>query len=163
MKNKQLILMILSLMLIIIFFLPWFAIKEEFDMFAESNGGYSGFTLVRGIHFAAPMVSAFGSAYGFPYASKLIYLGYVLWLIPLLGVGAILMSGFRIKHAERMHVGQFVLTLVLILLVIVGVNINADIRTLYQSILSTTIAFWVMFAVSVAGIGIAVVGRKSKI
>ena len=52
MKNKQLILMILSLSLILIFFLPWISIQKGFDMFAESGGGYSGFSLVSGIHFA---------------------------------------------------------------------------------------------------------------
>jgi hypothetical protein len=162
MKNKQLILMILSLSLIVIFFLPWISIQKGFDMFAESGGGYSGFSLVSGIHFAAPMVSSFGSAYGFPFASKLIYLGYILWLIPLLGVAAILMSGMRVKHAGGMHVAQFVLTLVLVLLAVVGVNFNEDIRTLYQSILSTTFIFWIMVVVSIAGIAVSVAGRKSN-
>ena len=72
MKYKQTILMALSLIILVSFFIPWFTINNEFDMFATSDSGFSGFTLVKGIHYAAPMVSAFGSAYGFPFAANVV-------------------------------------------------------------------------------------------
>lgn len=163
MKYRQTVLMALSLGIIILFFMPWVVMQEGFDMFAESeNSGYSGFELVRGIQYAAPLVSSFGNAYGFPLASKLIYLGYVLWLIPILGILAIVLSGLRNRAAYRIHRIQFIGVVVLGVLAVVGVSINADIRELYTSVLSTSLFFWLMLTFGLLGILVSLKQEKKR-
>lgn len=162
MKYKQTILMALSLVILVSFFIPWFTINNEFDMFATSDSGFSGFTLVKGIHYAAPMVSAFGSAYGFPFAAKAIYLGYALVLIPILGIVAIVMSGMRKPLSKWIHFIQYVLMLVTILLLIVVVNLNSDMRQLYSSVLNLSIGLPVALMASLAGLGVTFIKNKSE-
>ena len=160
MKYKQTILMALSLIILVSFFIPWFTINNEFDMFATSDSGFSGFTLVKGIHYAAPMVSAFGSAYGFPFAANAIYLGYALVLIPILGLVAIIMSGMRKPSSKWVHFAQFVLMLVVILLLTVVVNLNDGMRQLYSSVLKLSIGLPIAMIASIAGM--VLIFGKSK-
>ncbi len=162
MKYKQTILMALSLIIVVSFFIPWFTINSEFDMFATSESGFSGFTLVKGIHYAAPMVSAFGSAYGFPFAANAIYLGYALVLIPILGLVAIVMSGMRKPSSKWVHFAQFVLMLVVILLLIVAVNLNSDMRQLYSSVLKLSIGLPIALIASLVGLGFTFLNTKTE-
>lgn len=161
MKYRQTILMALSLIIVVSFFIPWFTINNEFDMFATSGTGFSGFSLVRGIHYAAPMVSAFGSAYGFPFAANAIYLGYALVLIPILGIVSIVMSGMRKQSSKWVHFSQFTLMLVVIVLLVVVVNLNDDMRQLYSSVLKLSFGLPIAFVASLAGVGLTFIKNKN--
>ncbi|MBE0449514.1 MAG: hypothetical protein IBX70_01590 [Clostridia bacterium] len=162
MKYRQTILMALSLIIVISFFIPWFTINSEFDMFASSESGFSGFTLIRGIHYAAPMVRAFGNAYGFPFAASAIYLGYLLVLIPILGIAAMIMSGMRKPSSKWVHLAQFVLMFVVIILLIVAVNLNRDMRQLYSSVLRLSFGLPIALLASLAGLGYTFFNNKKE-
>lgn len=162
MKYRQTILMALSLIIVVCFFIPWFTMNNDFDMFATSDSGFSGFTLVKGIHYAAPMVSAFGTAYGFPFAANAIYLGYTLILIPILGIVAIIMSGLRKPSSKWVHFAQYVLMLVVILLLTIVVNLNDDMRQLYSSVLKLSIGLPIALIASFTGLGLIFIKDKSE-
>lgn len=162
MKYRQTILMALSLIIVISFFIPWFTINNEFDMFAMTDSAYSGFSLVQGIHYAAPMVRAFGSAYGFPFAANAIYLGYALVFIPILGIVAMVMSGMRKPTSKWVHFAQFILMLVVILLLVVVVNLNKDMRQLYSSVLRLSIGLPIAFVASLVGLGFIFIKEKTE-
>lgn len=159
MKNKQTIWMGLSLLIVLAFFLPWVKVNPDFDMFAASRNSYSAFTLVRGIHFAAPLVDSIGDLYGFPLASKLIYLGYTLLLIPLVGIGAICLSGIRHPKASWAHLFQFAFTTVVIMSLAILFNLNSDMRTLFFSLWRLGIGMPISIIAAIAGFVVYLLDR----
>ncbi|MBF4692997.1 hypothetical protein [Fusibacter ferrireducens] len=151
-QHKQTIRMSMSLILIIGFFLPWFTMDPNFSMFATSKAGFSGMSLVMGINFAVQMINAFGTAYNFPASANVIYLGYLLLLIPLLGVIAIILSGLRHKWGYRLHLIQYAFALFVFIAIIIVTNINAEMRELVGNVTNTGFGFYLCLIVSLAGI-----------
>lgn len=162
MKSKygQTITMGISLILIIAFFIPWFSINPDFQMFASSDMKISGFSILKGIHFAAPTVSLLGEAYGFPLASKLIYLGYIIVLFPIVGIAAIVMSGLRKPKAELVHMIHYCATAVFLTLFFILILINKDVRELFFAVMK--VGFGSILSLLLAIVGIAFYFIKVK-
>ena len=154
--------MALSLIIAVAFFMPWLRVNPDFDMFAASRSSYSAFALVRGIHFAAPLVGSIGALYGFSLASKLIYLGYTLLLIPLAGLCAIAMSGMRHPKAAWAHLFQFGFTAFVILIVAILFNLNGDMRALFSSLWRVGIGIPVSIISALAGLVAYVLDLKAS-
>ncbi|MGX8796877.1 hypothetical protein ACR6HW_12460 [Fusibacter sp. JL298sf-3] len=161
-KFRQTILMATSLLIVIAFFLSWLSVNPDFDMFAASRDSYSGFHLVRGIQLAAPTVDLLGKTYNFELAAKLIYVGYLLWLVPILGVIAIVLSGLGNKKAKWFHLGQYAIMLLIVLVFAVAVNYNQDMRTLFKSMFRFGFGFYMSLLMSVLGIGTLVMTRSRR-
>lgn len=160
-KYKQTINMILSLLLVVSFFIPWFSLNPDFKMFAVSEAKLSGFQIVKGIHFAAPTVSLLGEAYGFPLVSKLIYLGYLIILLPIIGVASIVMSGMRHAKAIMMHKIHYISTLSLLTFFMVLANFNKDMRELFFSVMILGFGFFASVIISIIGIALNAIKRES--
>ena len=160
-KHKQTILMSMSLILVVGFFLPWLTMDPNFNMFATSKASFSGMSLVTGINFAVQMINAFGTAYNFPASANVIYLGYLLLLIPLLGIVAIILSGLRHKLAFRIHVVQYAFALFVFIAMIIVSNINADMRELVGNVTNTGFGFYVSILASILGIAYSVYELKA--
>ncbi len=156
-KYKQTILMSSSLVLVVGFFLPWLTIDPNFNMFATSKASFSGMSLVMGINFAVQMINAFGTAYNFPASANVIYLGYLLMLIPLLGIIAIVLSGLRHKNAVKVHLGQYAFSLFIFVAMAILSNINADMRELVGNVTNTGFGFYLSAIAAVTGIVVSVV------
>lgn len=161
-QHKQTILMSISLILIVGFFLPWLTMDPNFSMFATSKASFSGMSLVMGINFAVQMISAFGTAYNFPASANVIYLGYLLLLIPLLGIAAIILSGLRHKLAFRVHLIQYAFALFVFVAMAIVSNINADMRELVGNVTNTGFGFYLCFLASVIGIAYSVYELKGR-
>lgn len=151
-KYKQTVLMSISLVLVIGFFLPWLTMDPNFSMFASSKASFSGMSLVMGINFAVQMINAFGTAYNFPASANVIYLGYLLLLIPLLGIGAIVLSGLRKKSAGKVHLTQFIFSLLVFIAMAIVSNINADMRELVGNVTNTGFGFYLSAIAAFVGI-----------
>jgi len=159
-KYKQTVLMSISLVLVIGFFLPWLTMDPNFSMFASSKASFSGMSLVMGINFAVQMINAFGTAYNFPASANVIYLGYLLLLIPLLGITAIVLSGLRKKIAGKVHLSQFIFSLFVFIVMALVSNINADMRELVGNVTNTGFGFY--FSAIAATVGIVICSVKSS-
>lgn len=144
--------MVLSLLLIIAFFIPWFSLNPDFKMFAVSDAKLSGLQMVKGIHFAAPTISLLGEAYGFPLLSKLVYLGYLIILLPLIGVAGIVMSGMRHIKAVTLHKIHFIATLGLLTFFMLLANFNKDMRELFFQVMILGFGFYISVLIATAGI-----------
>ncbi len=151
-KYKQTIFMGISLVLVIGFFLPWVTMDPNFNMFATSKASFSGLSLVMGINFAVQMINAFGSSYDFPASANIVYLGYLLLLIPILGVVGIILSGIRSRKAAMVHLIQYAFSLLVFILMIVASNISADMRELVDNVTNTGFGFYVCFIAALAGV-----------
>ncbi len=159
-KYKQTINMVLSLLLIVAFFIPWFSINPDFKMFAVSETKLSGLQIVQGIHFAAPTVSLLGEAYGFPLISKLIYLGYLIILLPMIGTAGIVMSGMRHPKAALIHKIHFIATLSLLTFFMILANFNKDMRALFFSVMILGFGFFASMLIATFGIVLNQIKRE---
>jgi len=159
-KYKQTINMVLSLLLVVAFFIPWFSLNPDFKMFAVSDTKLSGFQIVKGIHFAAPTVSLLGEAYGFPLISKFVYLGYLIILLPIIGVAGIVMSGMRHVKAVLLHKIHFIATLGLLTFFMILANINKDMRSLFFSVMILGFGFFVSVLIAIVGIVLNQIKRE---
>ena len=144
MKSKQLILMVCTLVTSISFFLPWVTMDPNFNTFATSTGGYSGLTIIAGIGYGVQMLSAFGTAYGFPYPAELLYIGYLLLLMPILGIIGFIGMGLRKKSSIIAIRVQAIMTLILNLLVAVVILMMPDFKELASNVLNLSYGIIVM-------------------
>lgn len=150
-KYRKFIFMILSLVLVIAFFMPWISMNPDFKMFKTSDAKYSAYSMVRGIDAAVPTVTLLGKLYDFKMLSKLIYLGYSLWLIPILGIIAILLSGLQLKAGNAIQMIQYVFTLLIVMAILITVNFNADMRMLFGSMFRFGVGFYLSVLASLLG------------
>ncbi len=159
-KYKQTINMVLSLLLVITFFIPWFSLNPDFKMFAVSETKLSGLQIVQGIHFAAPTISLLGEAYGYPLVSKFIYLGYLIILLPIIGVLGIVLSGMRHEKAVLVHKIHFIATLGLLTLFMILANFNKDMRALFFSVMILGFGFFASVLLATFGIVLNQIKRE---
>ena len=144
MRTKQLLLMISTLGISACFFMPWVQLDPSFSTFAASNASYSGLTLIKGIGYGVQMLSAFGTAYSFPFPAQILYLGYLLWLIPFLGIAGVILVGRRQKNGFQMIRVQSVMSLLLGLISIVAVVLLPDLKLLLSNMLNISFGFVMM-------------------
>ncbi|MDN5297959.1 MAG: hypothetical protein PWP51_512 [Clostridiales bacterium] len=149
MKSKQFIRMISALIVSIGFFLPWIKSDPNFDTFAASDAGYSGLTIIKGIQSGVEMVSSFGRAYGFPLPAQTLYAGYLLLLIPILGIMGIVLTGLRKRGGIACIRIQSLMTLILTLIVSIVIFASADMKMLLGDMfnISFGLVLMVVFAV----------------
>ncbi len=159
-KYKQTINMVLSLLLVLTFFIPWFSLNPDFKMFAVSETKLSGLKIVQGIHFAAPTVSLLGEAYGFPLISKFIYLGYLIILLPIIGVVGIVLSGMRHPKAVLIHKIHFIATLGLLMFFMILANLNKDMRELFFQVMILGFGFFASVLIAILGIVLNTIKRE---
>ncbi len=155
MKHKQTIRMLLSLLLVIAFFLPWFGMNPDMTVFAASNSQYSGFQLLMAFSSVADNIFTLVSTFVSKNMAFLIYLVYVLFLIPLLGILAIVLSGLRKKHAGAVHLTQYIFTGLILTVFFIGLHINPDIKTLFESFFRIGYGFWISLLAAASGIVIS--------
>ncbi|MDN5352712.1 MAG: hypothetical protein PWQ12_1633 [Clostridiales bacterium] len=155
MRYKQTYLMALSAILVIAFFVPWFAHNPDFQMFAQSDSaGLSGFSLIRGLSYAAPTLAALTEK------AWVIYFGYAIVLIPIAGLAAIVLSGLRVSWASRIHIFQYAFTLLLFVGFFGFLWSQPDLSTLYHSVFITAKGVYINVLASVAGLGLILFGKK---
>ncbi|MBS7528080.1 hypothetical protein KHM83_15445 [Fusibacter paucivorans] len=131
MKSKQFIRMISALIVSISFFLPWIKSDPNFDTFAASKTGYSGMTILSGgINSGVAMVSAFGKAYGFPLPAETLYIGYLLLLLPILGIAGIVLTGLRKRGGIACIRIQSLMTLIFTFIISFVIFIFPDMKML---------------------------------
>jgi len=144
MKSKQLILMICALVTSASFFLPWVTMDPNFNTFATSEGSYSGLTIIAGIGYGVQMLSAFGTAYGFSYPAELLYIGYLLLLMPILGIVGFMGLGLRKKIGIVAIRIQAIMTLVLNLAVVIVMFMMPDFKALASNVLNLSYGIFLM-------------------
>lgn len=165
-KYKQTLLMAISAFIIIAFFLPWFSMNPDFKMFQKSDAVYSPFNILKGFSQALPTVNLMVQTYlsdstKLKIASKLLYLVYTLWLVPLTGIAAIIMSGMRSKKAATAHLVQFIITLFFAFVILIVINISGDMRQLFNSMFNYGYGYFISVLLSAAGLFV-VIQSKSK-
>jgi hypothetical protein len=136
MKSKQFIRMISALIVSISFFLPWVTMDPDFSTFAASNAAYSGLTIIKGIGYGVKMISAFGKAYSFPLPAGVLYLGYLLLLMPVLGIVGIALTGMRKRGGILCIRIQALMTLIFSLIIAIAVLILPDMKSLLGDMLN---------------------------
>lgn len=141
MNRKQLFLMITSLVVAVTFFMPWVTLDPNFTTFASSNAWYSGYTLIKGVGYGVQMLSAFGTAYSFPFPAQILYLGYILWLIPVLGILGTLFIGFRKKGGRLLIRIQAILALLLTGVTVIAIIALPDLKMLLSDMLDISFGF----------------------
>lgn len=151
-KYKQTIYMVISAILVILFFMPWFSNNPNLDTFAYKEGNYSGFSLFQGFHTILPILLGLLEALGYMFLPKLLYLGYIIIILPILGVIGILLSGLRHKLAKTVHLIHYLSTFVILLLFLVGMLTLKDAREMFLSIFRMGFGFSASFFVSFLGV-----------
>lgn len=152
MKYRQTIYMSISAVLIILFFMPWFSNNPDLDTFAYKEGYYSGFSLFRGLQTILPVVLGLLQALGYMFLPNLLYLGYVIILLPMMGLAGIVFSGLRKNYAPILHLIHYITTFVLMLIFLVGMIVLKDAREMFLSIFRMGFGFSASFFVSFVGI-----------
>jgi len=163
MKYQKTVVMVMVSVLIISFFMPWFSIDTGFTTFESSGEQYNGISLLKGIRLIETMISGFGSSYGINFPSQVVYLGYLIVLIPLLGIIALLLMGKRKPSGLIIAKIQIVFSFFIALLINVVFNYSADMRELVYSILDIKIGFILLMAGSLIGIFAAFIKPKKAI
>ena len=159
-KYKQTILMGISLLLVILFFLPWITNNPDLETFAYSEIQMSGFKLFTGYHELMPTVSQLLMSLDLKMFSNLLYFGYLLILFPVLGIVALILSGIRHRHAQIVHTIHYTFSLLLLLPVFLGIVFLADLRTMFFSIFGFSIGFYLSIITAALGCVMIIVGMK---
>lgn len=150
-RYRQTICMVISLLLLIAFFIPWFSNNKDLEMFEQANTSVSGFGIVRAIDYIRPTVEALADTYGYP-AAKWIRIGYVLLVLPLLGLLGLFAAGLRWPHARKLQTAHYIATLVMILIMVIAISIKADIRTLFFTVMRIDVGIPLSLMLSLTGL-----------
>lgn len=159
-KYKQTVLMAISLMLVILFFLPWITNNPDLETFAYSEIQMSGFKLFTGYHELMPTVSQLLVSLDLKMISTLLYLGYLLILFPILGIAALILSGIRHRLAPTVHAIHYSFSLLLLLPTFLGIVLLADLRTMFFSIFGFSMGFYLSMITAVLGCVMIIIDRK---
>lgn len=159
-KYKQTVLMIISLLLVLMFFIPWIINNPDLETFAYSEIQMSGFNLFTGYHELMPTVSQLLVSLDLKMISNLLYFGYLLILFPILGIVALILSGIRHRLAPVVHTAHYVFSLFLLLPTFLGIVMLADLRTMFFSIFGFSIGFYLSMITAVLGCAMIIVDMK---
>ncbi len=151
MKNKQLILMCCALLVTLSFFLPWAKMDSEFDTFKSTGASYNGMTVISAIGYGVQMVSAFGTAYGFHFPAQILYLGYVIALIPILGIAGFIFLGLKKPGGKLMIRIQTIVAILFAVGLIILSNSSADMKILVDSLIDVQFGFYLMLIAAIVG------------
>lgn len=139
-KYKQTILMVLSLVLVVLFFTNWIKNANVENGFTFSEIKMTGYEIFKGYHTLITMAfSLFSDKLTLIF--RVLYVGYVMILFPVLGVIAIVLSGMRRKEAKYLHFAHFVSSFVFLFLVFVGVLLLKDVRVMFFDTFGFRFAF----------------------
>lgn len=159
-KYKQTILMVLVLLLIIGFFLPWVIDNPNNETFAKSDISVSGFKIFTGYHDLVSTFKPLVEGLGYSKIALLLNLGYIIILLPLSGLVALVFNGLRLKHAEVANWVVYVSHVVILLGTFLIIILFKDLRILFYSLLSFTVGFYFVILVALLGIALLVLTRK---
>ncbi len=161
MKYKQTILMTLSLILILAFFMPWVLNVPAENGFAFSEFKMSGFKLFKGYQTIVEL--AFGLLSDkLNIVSKLLYLGYLIILFPIIGLVGLVLSGIRHKKAALAHMIHFVSSFAVLMLVFLVILLFKEIRIMFFSTFGLRFALGFYLTLLLSGLGIAVIQITRK-
>lgn len=161
-KYKQTIMMGLSLLLIVAFFLPWVKNNPELETFAYSKISISGFELFNGYQEMLPILSGLMQSLEMKAIGAALYLGYLLIVFPIIGIAAIVMSGFRHGKASLVHLIHFSATFSVLFITFLVVMAFGDLRTMFFSIFGFGFGFYLSLLISGIGIGFVVFNEHMK-
>lgn len=150
-KYKQPLLMSLSLILTLAFFLPWIINNPDLETFAYSEIKMSGFRLFTGYHELMPTLYQLMASLGMNVLNKMLYLGYLLIIFPILGIASIVLSGLRHQKARLMHMIHFIATFSVLLFTFIMIMIFADLRTMFFSIFGFGFGYYLSMVISGLG------------
>lgn len=155
-KYKQTILMALSLLLVILFFMNWIQNTEVENGFRNSEIKMTGYEIFKGYHTLITMVfSLFSDKLTLVF--RLLYLGYVMILFPVLGLAAIVLSGMRRKEAQILHFIHFVSSFVFLFLVFLMILLLKDVRIMFFDTFGLRFGFGYIATLILSGAGTAIV------
>lgn len=161
MKYKQTILMALSLLLILAFFMPWVYNVPAENGFAFSEFKMSGLKLFKGYQTIVEL--AFGLlSEKLNIVSKLLYLGYLIILFPVIGLVSLVLSGIRHKKAALAYMIHFVSSFAVLLLVFLVILLFKEIRIMFFSTFGLRFALGFYLTLLLSGLGIAVIQITRK-
>ncbi len=161
-KYKQTIMMGLSLLLVIAFFFPWVTNNPDLETFAYSKISMSGFKLFMGYQDLLPTLSDLLKSLEMNTIPVALYLGYLLILLPLLGIAGIVMSGLRHGKASLVHSIHFILTFVVLFITFATIMMFGDLRTMFFSIFGFGFGFYLSLLISGLGVGFIIYMRRIK-
>jgi len=157
---KQPILMVICTLLIIGFFIPWMTNNPDLETFAYSEIKLSGFDIFRGYQSLVAVVDPLISALGYAALGKVLYLGYILILLPVLSLASIVLLGLRHAKATLVTWINFVAHAVIVVGLFLLIMVYGDLRTLFFTIMSFSFGYYVMMLMSVLGVATLVVTRR---
>lgn len=162
-KNRQTILMVISLLLIVLFFTPWVKNNPNLTAVKYEEMKKSGFDIFRGYQAIVGKLDSLLAAMGHGGLGKLLYIGYFLILLPILGIASLVMSGLRVKGASVMHAVHYGFTCVPMALIFLLVVLISDVRELSFSIFGFGFGYYLSMILSIAGIVLLVATRKKVV
>ncbi|OJV63195.1 MAG: hypothetical protein BGO41_10895 [Clostridiales bacterium 38-18] len=157
---RQPILMVICTLLILGFFVPWVTNNPDLETFAYSEIKLSGFDIFRGYQSLVAVVDPLISTLGYAALGKLLYLGYILILLPVISVASIVLLGIRHAKASLVTWINFVAHTVLVLGLFLLIMINGDLRTLFFTIMSFSLGYYLMMLMSILGVVTLVITRR---
>jgi hypothetical protein len=95
-------------------------------------------------------------------ANKLLYLGYLLIVFPILGISSIVLSGIRHKKAFLVHQIHFIVSFSLLFLTFLMMIVFGELRTLFFTIFGFGIGYYLSMIVSGLGIASIVIMNAKK-
>ena len=159
-KYKQTILMTLSLILIIGFFIPWVVDNPSNETFVKSDISMSGYKIFTGYHELASTFKPLVEALGYPKIAFLLNLGYVLILLPFSSLVALVFNGLRLKHALVANWVVYITHTIILFSTFLVIVLFKDLRILFYSLLSFTAGFYLVLVVAILGIAVLILTRK---
>lgn len=151
-KFNRLVILLLTVIIIAGFFMPWLALADAGkDMFDQNETHYSGYDFMRGIRAIAPSIKDIGVAFGYPVLARVVYLGYLLWLIPLLGIMAVFVTVKKQKIMTPLFLAQYIFSLLTCILFVIVIFVNGDIRQLFFNLFKFSWGFYLIIIASFLG------------
>lgn len=161
-KYKQTIMMGLSLLLVIAFFFPWVTNNPELETFAYSKISMSGFKLFVGYQDLLPTLSDLLNSMEMNKITLALYMGYLLIVLPILGIAGIVMSGLRHSKAVLFHKIHFIVTFAVLFLIFSTIMMFGDLRTMFFSIFGFGFGFYLSLLISAIGVGFIIYMSRIK-
>ncbi len=159
-KYKQTILMTLSLLLIIGFFIPWVVDNPSNETFAKSDISMSGIKIFTGYHELVSTFKPLVEAMGYPKIALLLNLGYILILLPLSSLVALIFNGLRLKQSLIANWIAFITHAIILGSTLLVIVLFKDLRILFYSLLSFTFGFYLVLLIALLGVAVLVLTRK---
>jgi len=141
--------------------MPWVLNVPTENGFAFSEFKMSGLSLFKGYQTIVEL--AFGLLSDkLNLVSKLLYLGYLIILFPIIGLVSLVLSGIRNKNATLAHLIHFASSFVLLTLVFLIIILFKEIRIMFFSTFGLRFALGFYATILLSGLGILLLRITSK-